>query len=66
MLKTDEKHAVAALREAGGEMQQNKLVVKLGVSKVKATRILYGLEQKKLITKERHGLTNMVKLKNNV
>ena len=63
LLKTDEKHVISALREAGGEMQQNKLVVHLNVSKVKATRILYRLQQKGLITKERHGLTNMVKLK---
>jgi uncharacterized membrane protein len=62
LLKEQEKQAIHAIREAGGEMQQNKLVVKLGVSKVKATRILFGLAQKGLIIKERHGLTNMVKL----
>jgi len=63
LLKTHEKQAIIALRDAGGEMQQNKLALKLGVSKVKATRILSGLEQKRLIIKERHGLTNMVKLR---
>jgi hypothetical protein len=63
LLKPDEKKVVEALRESGGEMQQNKLVLKLGISKVKATRILYGLEHKNLIGKERHGLTNMVRLK---
>ena len=63
LLKTDEKRAIAALLESNGEMQQNKLAAKLGVSKVKATRVLHGLQQKNLITKERHGLTNMVKLK---
>jgi len=62
LLKADEKKAIAALRESNGEMQQNKLALKLGVSKVKATRILQGLQQKNLIRKERHGLTNMIKL----
>ena len=63
LLKTDEKLVIKALRDNNGEMQQNKLAVKLGVSRVKATRILYRLEQKNLITKSRHGLTNMVRLK---
>jgi len=63
LLKPDEKQAIKALLENGGEMKQNNLAVKLGVSKVKATRILYSLEQKSLIAKERHGLTNLVKLR---
>lgn len=63
LLKRDEKQVIEALQGAGGELQQNKLVLKLGVSKVKATRILHRLEQKNLITKERHGLTNMVRLR---
>ena len=63
LLKPDEKKAIMALLENNSEMQQNKLAAKLNISKVKATRILYSLQQKNLITKERHGLTNMVKLK---
>ena len=63
LLKTDEKRVIKLLLEGGGEMQQNKLALKLNISKVKATRILYGLEQKGLITKQRHGFTNMVRLK---
>jgi len=62
MLKADEKQIISALRESGGELNQNKLAVKFGISKVKATRILYRLEQKRLITKERLGLTNRIKL----
>ena len=62
LLKPDEKKAVSALIENNGEMLQNKLVVRLGVNKVKATRILYRLEQKNLVKKERHGITNMIKL----
>ena len=63
LLKADEKRVITILRESNGEIQQNQLVTKLGLSKVKITRILYGLEQKKLITKERYGFTNMVRLK---
>ena len=63
LLKADEKRAITAIIESGGELQQNKLAAKLGISKVKATRILKGLEQKDLISKERHGFTNMVKLR---
>ena len=62
LLKQDERKIVAALLESNKEMQQNKLAAKLGISKVKATRILYRLEQKNLVTRTRHGLTNMVKL----
>lgn len=64
LLKTDEKRVITSLLETGGEMQQNRLAVKLNVSKVKTTRVLHGLGQKNLIIKERHGLTNMVKLRN--
>jgi uncharacterized membrane protein len=63
MLKPAEKHVIASLREANGEMAQNKLSAKLGLNKVKATRVLFALEQKGLIVKHRHGLTNLVKLK---
>jgi uncharacterized membrane protein len=62
LLKAEEKLAVAALKSNSGEMQQNKLAEKLGVSKVKISRILFGLEQKRLIKKERNGLSNKIKL----
>ena len=63
LLKTDEKKVITSLLDSNGEMQQNKLAAKLGISKVKATRILHGLSQKDLIIKERHGFTNMVRLR---
>jgi len=66
LLKTEEKLAVAALKSNGGEMQQNKLAEKMGVSKVKASRIVFGLEQKRLVKKERFGLTNKIKLEKNL
>ena len=60
LLKTDEKLAVKALLDAGGDMQQNKLAAKLGMSKVRMTRVLHRLEQKNLISRKRNGFTNIV------
>jgi len=61
LLKSDEKKAVLALKENKGEILQNKLVLKLGLSKVRTTRILARLERKNIIIKERFGLTNRIK-----
>lgn len=63
LLKSDEKKVVHALIENKGEMLQNALVLKLGLSKVKMTRLLTALHDKQIIIKERHGLTNKIKLK---
>jgi uncharacterized membrane protein len=63
LLKEDERRVMTELIRAKGELLQNALVEKLNVSKVKATRILARLEQKGLITKERHGFTNKIILK---
>ena len=62
LLKDEEKKVMIALKESNGEMLQNKLVVKLNLSKVKITRLISSLEQKNLIVKERNGLTNNIKL----
>ena len=62
LLREDEKKAVRLLRDSAGEMLQNELVLKLGLSKVKTTRILAGLERKQIIAKNRHGLTNHIRL----
>lgn len=63
LLKDDEKKAVHIIREHNGEMLQNELVLKLGQSKVRTTRILSSLERKQIIQRHRHGLTNSIKLK---
>jgi uncharacterized membrane protein len=62
LLREDEKKAVRLLREANGEMLQNQLVLKLGLSKVKTTRLIASLERKQIVSKQRHGLTNSIKL----
>jgi len=63
LLKPEEKKVILILKENNGEILQNKLVLKLMISKVKVTRILHRLQQKQLITREKYGLTNLVKLK---
>jgi len=63
LLRSDERRVFQELINSNGEMLQNALVLKSGLSKVKMTRILSGLESKNLILKERHGLTNKIKLK---
>ena len=63
MLKRDEKKVFDILLGENGEMLQNRLVSKTGLSKVSVTRALTKLETKSLIIKERYGLTNKIKLK---
>jgi hypothetical protein len=63
LLRDDEKRVVHMLREHKGEMLQNELVLKLGLSKVKTTRLLASLERKQIIERHRHGMTNKVKFK---
>lgn len=64
LLKTDEKKVFSEIINAKGEILQNKLVVQTKLSKVKITRILANLQRKDMITKERYGFTNKIKLKN--
>lgn len=63
LLKNDEKKVVLALKEENGEILQNKLVLTLGFSKVRTTRLLASLERKNLIIKERFGLTNRIRFR---
>ena len=63
LLKHDERKILDILIGENGEMLQNKLVLKTGMSKVAVTRVLSKLEAKNLVIKERHGLTNKIKLK---
>ncbi len=63
LLRGDERMVFKEILDNKGEMLQNALVLKTRLKKVKMTRILARLESKKLIVKERHGLTNRIKLK---
>ena len=62
LLKGDEQKLISLLIESQGQMLQNRLVLQLNLSKVKVARLLASLQQKNLITKERHGLTNSIRL----
>ena len=62
-LRDEEKKVFVEIKNKG-EILQNDIVLRTGLSKVKITRILSSLERKNLITRERYGLTNTVKLKN--
>jgi hypothetical protein len=62
VLSEDEREIVRRLREADGMLLQKDLV-KTGVfTPAKITRILDRLEYKGLVTRERHGMTNRLRL----
>ena len=63
LLRGEERMVFQEIVDAKGEMLQNALVLKTRLKKVKMTRVLASLERKNLIVKERHGLTNKIKLK---
>jgi uncharacterized membrane protein len=63
LLRGDERRVFQEVMDAKGEMLQNALVLKTRLTKVKMTRVLASLEGKNLIVKERHGLTNKIRLK---
>ena len=63
LLKGDEKRVFHEVMDAKGEILQNALVLKTGLTKVRMTRALASLQSKNLIVKERHGLTNRIRLK---
>lgn len=62
LLKGDEKTVYQEILNSKDGILQNELVLRTGLSKVKITRVIHRLELKKLIIKERHGLTNRIKL----
>ncbi len=61
-LPEDERRLYEIIDAAGGEILQVKLVSSGEFSKSKVTRLLDKLEGRELIKRERHGMTNMVRL----
>lgn len=61
-LKEDEKKVFLELMQENSALLQNELVRRTGLSKVRMTRVLAHLTQKGITIKERHGLTNKVRL----
>jgi uncharacterized membrane protein len=62
-LEKDEKKVLSAVVDAKGSVMQSELVDKIGMTKVKVTRILDRLEGRGLIERKRRGMTNVVILK---
>ncbi len=66
LLLPDEKKVIGALKEAGHEMKQSRLVLETGMSKVQAHRAIKRLEAKGIVEKHQYGLTNKVILKKEI
>jgi uncharacterized membrane protein len=58
-----ERKVIEAIISEGGKVNQKKVVQKTGLSKAKVSRVVKSLAEKKLITVERFGRTNILKLK---
>lgn len=62
LLDDDERRMYLEIREHGGEILQRDLVALGTFSKAKVTRVLDKLERKGLVVRERHGMTNRVRI----
>lgn len=62
-LGVEEGRAMNFITESEGMIFQNELAEKMGVSKVKITRVLDKLESKGLVERRRRGMTNVIILK---
>ena len=62
-LNSEEKQIISLLQKENGAIFQASLMEKLGLGKVKVTRILDKLESKDLIERKRRGMNNIVVLK---
>jgi|GEM_PF-3040848 DNA-binding transcriptional ArsR family regulator len=64
VLSRSEELVVGIISGNGGKMFQNALVLDSGLSPATVTRVLTSLEEKGVIERTRHGMTNAVTLKN--
>lgn len=63
LLTGDERTMFKAVMDAGGEALQKDLILSTKMSNAKVSRLLDRLAQKGVVTKERYGSTNKVKIK---
>ncbi len=63
LLSGDERVMFKAIMDSGGEALQKELIIQTKMSNAKVSRLLDRLEQKNVITKERHGATNKIKIR---
>jgi len=62
LLEGDERIMYRTILDGGGEVLQKDLMEKAKMSNAKVTRMLDRLEGKGLIIRERHGMTNKVRI----
>ena len=62
LLSGDERTMYKAIMDAGGSALQKDLIKTTRMSNAKVSRVLDRLDEKGVITKERHGSTNLVKI----
>jgi uncharacterized membrane protein len=63
LLVGDERSLFRAIIDSNGEALQKDLIVRTKMSHAKVSRVIDRLEQKGVITKERFGATNKVRIK---
>lgn len=63
LLTGDERTMFKTVMDSGGEALQKDLIVRTKMSNAKVSRVLEKLEKKGVISKERHGSTNKVRIK---
>lgn len=63
LLTGDERTMFKAIMDTGGEALQKDLMQRTKMSNAKVSRILEKLEQKGVVSKERYGSTNKVRIK---
>jgi uncharacterized membrane protein len=62
LLSGDERAVFRAIIDAGGETYQKDVVVSTKMSDAKVSRVLDRLEEKGLVVRERHGMSNKVRI----
>jgi uncharacterized membrane protein len=62
LLTGDERTVFRAIVDSGGEALQKDLIVKTNMSDAKVSRTLDKLVEKGVVSKTRHGMTNMVRV----
>jgi len=62
LLSGDERHMFRTIADLGGEALQKDLIVRTKMSDAKVSRVIDRLIEKGLVTKERFGVTNKVRI----
>ena len=62
LLTGDERTVFRVIMDAGGETLQKEVVNRSKMSDAKVSRVLDRLEEKGLVTRERHGMSNKVRI----